>query len=48
MQVLDGQNADALIVSARTSGEDNDQDGITLFLIAPDTPGVAAHSPDPG
>ena len=41
MQVLDGQNADALIVSARTSGEDNDQDGITLFLIAPDTPGVA-------
>ena len=41
MQVLDGQNADTLIVSARTSGEDNDQDGITLFLIAPDTPGVA-------
>ena len=41
IQVLDGQNADALIVSARTSGEDNDQDGITLFLIAPDTPGVA-------
>ena len=41
MQVLDGQNADALIVSARTSGEDNDQDGLTLFLIAPDTPGVA-------
>ncbi len=41
IQALDGQNADALIVSARTSGEDNDQDGITLFLIAPDTPGVA-------
>ena len=41
IQVLDGQNADALIVSARTSGEDTDPDGITLFLIAPDTPGVA-------
>ena len=41
IQVLDGQNADALIVSARTSGEDTDRDGITLFLIAPDTPGVA-------
>ena len=41
IQVLDGQNADALIVSARTAGEDSDQDGVTLFLIAPDTPGVA-------
>ena len=41
IQVLDGQNADALIVSARTAGEDSDQDGITLFLIVPDTPGVA-------
>jgi len=41
IQVLDGQNADALIVSARTAGEDNDPDGITLFLLAPDTPGVA-------
>ena len=41
IQVLDGQSADALIVSARTAGEDNDQDGVTLFLLAPDTPGVA-------
>ena len=41
IQVLDGQNADALIVSARTAGEDSDQDGVTLFLLAPDTPGVA-------
>ncbi len=40
IQALDGQNADALIVSARTAGRDNDLDGITLFLIAPDTPGV--------
>ncbi len=41
IQVLDGQSADALIVSARTAGENSDQDGITLFLLAPDTPGVA-------
>ena len=41
IQVLDGQSADALIVSARTAGEDSDQDGVTLFLLAPDTPGVA-------
>ncbi len=40
IQVLDGQSADALIVSARTAGEDSDQDGVTLFLLAPDTPGV--------
>ena len=40
IQVLDGQNADALIVSARTAGEPNDQDGITLFLITPDIPGL--------
>ena len=41
IQVLDGQNADALIVSARTAGEQSDQDGITLFLITPDTPGLS-------
>lgn len=41
IQVLDGQNADALIVSARTAGEQNDPDGITLFLITPDTPGLS-------
>ena len=41
IQVLDGQNADALIVSTRTNGEDTDPDGLTLFLLAPDTPGVA-------
>ncbi len=40
IQVLDGQNADALIVSARTAGEQSEQDGITLFLITPDTPGL--------
>ena len=40
IQVLDGQNADAFIVSARTAGEQGDQDGITLFLLTPDTPGL--------
>lgn len=40
IQVLDGQTVDAFIVSARTSGNTNDTKGITLFLIAKDTPGV--------
>ncbi len=40
IQVLDGQNADALIVSARTAGEQSEQAGITLFLITPDIPGL--------
>ncbi|MBI3798180.1 MAG: acyl-CoA dehydrogenase family protein [Deltaproteobacteria bacterium] len=40
IQVLDGHTADALIVSARTAGGQNDQDGITLFLIPRDTPGL--------
>ena len=29
-----------LVVSARTSGESNDSDGISLFLVAPETEGV--------
>ena len=40
IQVLDGFAADALIVSARTSGEPPDPDGVTLFLIPKDAPGV--------
>jgi alkylation response protein AidB-like acyl-CoA dehydrogenase len=40
IQVLDGHVADRLIVSARTSGAPADAKGITLFLIAADTPGV--------
>jgi alkylation response protein AidB-like acyl-CoA dehydrogenase len=42
VQVLDGYGADAMIVSARTSGEDGDTEGITLFLITKDTPGMTA------
>jgi acyl-CoA dehydrogenase len=39
--VLDGHIADRLIVAARTSGEDGDRDGITLFLVDPKAAGVA-------
>ncbi|MFT5710971.1 MAG: alkylation response protein AidB-like acyl-CoA dehydrogenase [Halioglobus sp.] len=38
--VLNGANADQLIVSARTSGEQSDESGVTLFLLAADTAGV--------
>jgi acyl-CoA dehydrogenase len=40
IQVLDGNIADALIVSARTAGATNDHGGITLFLISRETPGL--------
>jgi alkylation response protein AidB-like acyl-CoA dehydrogenase len=39
-QVLDGFGADALIVSARTSGEEGSPDGLSLFLVPKETPGV--------
>ena len=39
-QVLDGFGADAVIVSARTSGEDGDADGLTLFLVPKETGGM--------
>jgi len=38
--VVDGHVADKLIVSVRTSGEENDRDGITLLLIDRTAPGV--------
>jgi alkylation response protein AidB-like acyl-CoA dehydrogenase len=38
--VLDGHIADVLIVAARTSGGRDDRDGITLFLVLGDAPGV--------
>jgi alkylation response protein AidB-like acyl-CoA dehydrogenase len=40
VQVLDGHTADGLIVSARTAGGQNDPDGVTLFLVPRDTPGL--------
>jgi alkylation response protein AidB-like acyl-CoA dehydrogenase len=39
-QVQGGWRADAVIVSARTSGQSGDVDGITLFLVPSDTPGL--------
>ncbi len=39
--VLDGHVADTLIVAARTSGADDDHDGITLFLVDAKAAGVA-------
>lgn len=38
--VVDGADAGLLIVSARTSGEQRDPNGITLFLVPADSPGV--------
>jgi alkylation response protein AidB-like acyl-CoA dehydrogenase len=38
--VLHGSCADTLVVSARTAGGDTDIGGISLFLVARDTPGV--------
>ncbi|MDP7638303.1 MAG: acyl-CoA dehydrogenase [Candidatus Hydrogenedentes bacterium] len=38
--VLDGHVADQLIVVARTSGNDTDEKGITLFLVDSDTQGI--------
>ena len=40
IQVLDGRHADLLIVSARTAGEPDDRDGLSLFLVTPDAPGL--------
>lgn len=38
--VVDGHVAHSLIVSARTGGQSGDRDGITLFLVRCDAPGV--------
>lgn len=40
LHVVDGHVADRLIVSARTSGDVESRDGITLFLIDPQANGV--------
>ena len=39
--VLNGDNAELLIIPARTSGEQSDRDGITLFGVAANSDGVA-------
>jgi alkylation response protein AidB-like acyl-CoA dehydrogenase len=38
--VLDGEAADLLIVAARTGGQPGETDGLTLFLVPSDAPGV--------
>lgn len=38
--VFNGACADQLVVSARTSGEQSDEDGVSLFLVSADAPGV--------
>jgi len=38
--VFNGANADHVIVSARTSGQQHDEDGISLFLLPTAAPGV--------
>jgi alkylation response protein AidB-like acyl-CoA dehydrogenase len=38
--VLDGAAADAIVVVARTAGAEDDPRGITLFLLAVETPGL--------
>ena len=42
--VLDGDSADALIVSARTSGNASDRDGISLFLVDSRARGVTVRA----
>jgi len=42
--VLHGDSAQRLVVSARTSGERDDPDGITLFIVDAATNGVARRS----
>jgi alkylation response protein AidB-like acyl-CoA dehydrogenase len=39
--VLHGEAADVLIVSARTSGEPDEERGISLFLVQSDAPGLS-------
>ncbi len=39
--VLEGMAAGLLVVSARTSGRPGDAEGVTLFLVAADAPGVS-------
>ena len=39
--VLNGPAADLLVVSARTSGEQRDADGVSLFIVAVDAEGVS-------
>ena len=41
--VLNGDTADRLVVSARTSGATTDEDGISLFIVDPEADGVTVR-----
>ena len=42
--VLNGGNADLLMIPARTSGSSDDEIGISLFCVAAETPGITRQS----
>ena len=42
--VMNGPNADKLIISARTSGKQNDKEGISLFIIDKNLEGVSLRN----
>ena len=42
--VMNGPNADKLIISARTSGKQNDKEGISLFIIDSNLEGVSLRN----
>ncbi|MGH7025399.1 MAG: acyl-CoA dehydrogenase family protein [Caulobacteraceae bacterium] len=42
--VLEGMAAGLFVVSARTSGETSDKDGVSLFLVPADAKGVTRHA----
>ncbi len=42
--VYNGDSADLLIIPARTSGAEDSEDGISLFLAPADAPGVIRHA----
>ncbi|MDC0214579.1 acyl-CoA dehydrogenase family protein [Gammaproteobacteria bacterium] len=41
--VVGGPNADFFVVSVRTSGEQRDREGVSLFIIPSDAPGVSTR-----
>jgi alkylation response protein AidB-like acyl-CoA dehydrogenase len=42
--VVHGGSADMIVTAARTSGQSSDTDGITLFAVARDTPGLTVEN----
>ena len=42
--VVHGASADMIVIAARTSGSDNDEDGVTLFAVPKDAAGLGHNS----